>query len=123
MPDWGVKGGWNWELSPTRFEDTVWPSLAHRIPAMETIKLERPWRGHYARNNLDYNAIIGPWVGDPHNLSIATGFSGHGIMHAPATGLAISELVLEGRYKTIDLTRFGTDRIVAEKPYQESGIV
>jgi len=123
MPDWGVKGGWNWELSPTRFEDTVWPSLAHRIPAMETIKLERSWRGHYARNNLDYNAIIGPWATDPYNLLIATGFSGHGIMHAPATGLAISELVLEGRYKTIDLTRFGTERIVAAEPYRESGIV
>ena len=123
MPDWSVKGDWNWELSPTRFEDTVWPSLAHRIPAMKTIKLERSWRGHYARNNLDYNAIIGPWVADPHNLLIATGFSGHGIMHAPATGLAVSELVLEGRYKTIDLTRFGTERVVAEKPYRESGIV
>ena len=123
MPDWSVKGGWNWELSPTRFEDTVWPSLAHRIPAMKTIKLERSWRGHYARNNLDYNAIIGPWAANPHNLLIATGFSGHGIMHAPATGLAISELVLEGRYKTIDLTRFGTERIIAAKPYRESGIV
>jgi glycine/D-amino acid oxidase-like deaminating enzyme len=123
MPDWSVKEGWNWELSPTRFEDKVWPSLAHRIPAMKTIKLERSWRGHYARNNLDYNAIIGPWAANPHNLLIATGFSGHGIMHAPATGLAISELVLEGRYKTIDLTRFGTERVVAEKPYRESGIV
>ena len=123
MPDWSVKGGWNWELSPTRFEDTVWPSLAHRIPAMKTIKLERSWRGHYARNTLDYNAIIGPWAANPHNLLIATGFSGHGIMHAPATGLAISELVLEGRYKTIDLTRFGTERVLAEKPYRESGIV
>jgi glycine/D-amino acid oxidase-like deaminating enzyme len=123
MPDWSVKGGWNWELSPTRFEDTVWPSLAHRIPAMKTIKLERSWRGHYARNNLDYNAIIGPWAANPHNLLIATGFSGHGIMHAPATGLAISELVLEGRYRTIDLTRFGTERVLAEKPYRESGIV
>ena len=90
---------------------------------METIKLERSWRGHYARNTLDYNAIIGPWATDPYNLLIATGFSGHGIMHAPATGLAISELVLEGRYKTIDLTRFGTERIVAVEPYRESGIV
>ena len=123
MPDWSVKGGWNWELSPTRFEDTVWPSLAHRIPAMKTIKLERSWRGHYARNNLDYNAIIGPWAANPHSLLLATGFSGHGIMHAPATGLAISELFLEGRYKTIDLTRFGTERVLAEKPYRESGIV
>ncbi|MBT5914197.1 FAD-binding oxidoreductase [Rhodospirillaceae bacterium] len=123
MPDWSVKAGWNWELSPSRFEDTVWPALAQRIPSMETIRLERSWRGHYARNKLDYNAIIGPWVADPHNLFIATGFSGHGIMHAPAAGLAISELLLEGQYKTIDLTRFGAERIVTEKPYRELGIV
>ena len=123
VPDWSVPGGWNWELSPSRFEDVVWPALAHRVPAMETLKLERSWRGHYARNRLDYSAIIGPWSGEPNNLHIATGFSGHGIMHAPATGLAVAEMILDGAYSTMDLTRFGTSRILAEEPYREQGIV
>lgn len=123
VPDWSVPPGWNWELGPTRFEEVVWPALAHRVPAMETLKLERGWRGHYARNSLDYGAIIGPWAGEPENLHIATGFSGHGIMHAPATGLALSELILDGAYQTMDLARFGTERILAQQPYREQGIV
>ena len=123
VPDWSVPAGWNWELSPTRFEDVVWPALAHRVPALETLKLERAWRGHYARNRLDHSAIIGPWAGEPGNLYVATGFSGHGIMHAPATGLALTELILNGAYGTMDLTRFGTSRILADEPYREQGIV
>ena len=123
MPDWGVKAGWDWELAPNRFEEIVWPALAHRIPAMEVLKLDRTWRGHYSRNNLDYNAIIGSWINEPINLHIATGFSGHGIMHAPATGLAISELLLDGRYQTMDLSKFGTKRITNNTPYSELGIV
>lgn len=123
VPDWSVPAGWNWELDPHRFEDFVWPALAHRVPAMETLRLERAWRGHYARNTLDKSAIIGQWEGEPRNLYIATGFSGHGIMHAPATGLALAELMLKGRFETMDLTRFGTGRILKNEPYAEAGIV
>mgnify|MGYP006236217353 FL=1 len=110
-------------MSNNYFEHTVWPALANRVPAMEVIKLERSWRGHYARNSLDFNAILGRWTENPENLFIATGFSGHGIMHAPATGLAISELILTNRFQTIDLTRFGPSRILERKPYRESGII
>ena len=64
---------------------------------------------HYARNTLDLNAIIGRW-GDG-NVYMACGYSGHGIMHAPATGIALSELILRGRYQTMDLSPFGYQRI------------
>ena len=110
-------------MSNHYFQEVVWPSLAHRVPAMELLKLERSWRGHYARNSLDYNAIIGKWATKPENLFIATGFSGHGIMHAPATGLAMSELLLTGKFQTIDLERFGTSRIIENIPYRELGII
>jgi FAD-dependent oxidoreductase domain-containing protein 1 len=123
VPDWSIPAGWNWELDPTRFEEVVWPALAHRVPAMETLKLERGWRGHYARNSLDKSAIIGRWEAEPANLYIATGFSGHGIMHAPATGLAMAELILGGRFETMDLARFGTGRVLRREPYAEAGIV
>ena len=43
-------------------------------------------------------------------------------MHAPATGLALSELVLSGGYQTIDLTRFGVHRVHDNLPYAERGI-
>jgi len=123
VPDWSVPAGWNWELDPNRFKEVVWPALAHRVPAMETLRMERGWRGHYARNSLDKSAIIGRWEGEPANLFIATGFSGHGIMHAPATGLAMAELILGGRFETMDLARFGTGRILRREPYAEMGIV
>ncbi len=44
----------------------------------------------------------------------ACGFSGHGIMHAPATGLAVSELVAHGHSQTLDMTAFRHGRF-AEK--------
>ena len=123
VPNWRETAGWNFEPSPDWFNGVVWPALARRVPAMEELKLERVWRGHYARNTLDYSPIIGRWTGGCENVIIATGFSGHGIMHAPATGRAVAELVLDGGYQTLDLTRFGYQRIVAGIPVKEIGIV
>lgn len=44
-------------------------------------------------------------------------------MHAPATGLALAELMLDGGYATLDISAFGYGRITAAKPYGEQGIV
>lgn len=122
-PNWQEAVGWNFELSDKWFNEVVWPALAQRVPAMETLKLERSWRGHYARNTLDYSPIIGRWLGGSENVVIASGFSGHGIMHAPATGRAVSELLLDGGFQTIDITRFGYGRIPNNAPMKEIGIV
>jgi glycine/D-amino acid oxidase-like deaminating enzyme len=51
------------------------------------------------------------------------GFSGHGLMHAPGCGRAIAELILDGSYQTIDLSRFGWARIAAGRQCAEKGIV
>ena len=62
------------------------------------------WWGYYGVTP-DNSPVIGfnpgarGWVD-------ACGFSGHGIMHAPATGLAVSELVADGRSHTLDVTAF-----------------
>lgn len=45
-----------------------------------------------------------------------------GIQQSPAVGLAISELILDGDFQTIDLTRLGFDRILLDKPMYEFGI-
>ena len=123
LPAWEVAPGWNFEVSPDSFEDRVWPALAWRIPALERLKLERGWAGHYARNRLDLGAILGAWTGGLENLYMAVGFSGHGIMHAPAAGRALAELILDRRYGTLDLTRFGYARVRENAPYREQGIV
>ena len=54
---------------------------------------------------------------------LANGFSGHGIMHAPATGRGIAELIVDGDWQTIDLSCFSYRRIREGRPYREQGIV
>lgn len=96
--------------------------LANMVPKFGEIRLERTWAGHYAQNTLDGNMIIGCYSNGHENLLTACGFSGHGIMHAPAVGRALSELVLHGEYRTIDLTRMEFDRVLENEPYAEISI-
>lgn len=57
-------------------------------------------------------------------MMLCTGFSGHGLQQAPGVGRAVSELLLNnGKFQTIDLTRFSFERIVDNKPLFETGIV
>ncbi len=110
------------EISYDLWEEIVWPTLAERIPAFEAVKLQRAWAGHYDYNTLDQNGIIGPHPDVP-NLIFANGFSGHGIQQAPATGRAIAELIVDGRFTSIDLARFGYARIREGKPLTELNVV
>ncbi|WID95186.1 FAD-binding oxidoreductase [Bosea vestrisii] len=100
-------------------EERIWPALAHRVPALEQLRVERSWAGHYEVNALDHNGIIGPHQ-EINNLIFATGFSGHGVMHAPATGRGIAELIVHGEYRSIDLSPLGFDRIASGTPLHET---
>lgn len=104
------------------FEDIVWPLIAKRLPKFESIKLERTWGGHYAQNVLDGNMIIGAFAPDFDNIITACGFSGHGVMHAPAVGRALCERALDGGFQTLDLSALGIQRVWQNQPYAESGI-
>jgi len=90
---------------------------------MQRIRLERSWRGHYARSALDRSPILGRVGGRFPNLVLANGFSGHGIMHAPATGRGLAEIILDGAWRSIDLSCFGYQRVRENRPYREKGIV
>ncbi len=100
-------------------EARLWPALAHRIPALEQLRLQRAWAGHYEFNALDQNGIIGPHD-EIANLIFATGFSGHGVMQSPATGRGVAELITRGRFEAIDLSPLGYGRIRAGRPLPES---
>jgi len=104
------------------FDSDVWPRLAARVPAFESIKVKSAWSGFYEFNKFDENGIIGP---HPyyHNLLIATGFSGHGIQQTPAIGRAVAEIILDGNFRTIDLTRLCFDRIIVDEPMYERNCV
>lgn len=100
-------------------EETYWPLLATRIPAMEQLRLQRAWAGHYEVNTLDHNGVVGPHD-ELTNLIFATGFSGHGVMHAPAVGRAVAELIAYGEYRSIDLSALGWARIRTATPMVET---
>lgn len=99
------------EIDYNQFEQDIWPELAHWIPAFEAIKLVHAWSCHYDYNTLDENAIIDRIPGCD-NAFVACGFSGHGLQQSPAVGRALSELIIHGEFRTLDLSGFGFDRVV-----------
>ncbi len=110
------------EVEYDLFEEVVWPTLAHRVPAFEAIKLLRAWAGLYDYNTFDQNAILGPHPDLP-NFHAANGFSGHGLQQSPAVGRAIAELIHYGAFRSLDLSRFSYDRVVAGRPLRELNVV
>jgi glycine/D-amino acid oxidase-like deaminating enzyme len=121
--DGNAPRGFHFDVDHDYFERVVWPALAHRFPPFEAARCHRTWAGLYEQCELDGNPIIGNWRGRLDNFFVVTGFSGHGMMHAPAAGRAIAELIVHGAFATLDLARLGYDRVVRGEPYPEAGIV
>lgn len=111
----------DFEFDHDYFDERVWPGLARRVPAMETLKVHSAWCCHYDVSTLDHNAILGRHPELP-GFVLACGFSGHGLQHSPGTGRAIAELLIHGRYVTIDLSRFGFERVLRNEPLRESNV-
>jgi sarcosine oxidase len=110
------------EIDYAFFEQEIWPRLATRMPAFESLKVVNAWAGYYDYNTLDQNAVIGPHPQVP-NLYFAAGFSGHGAQQAAAAGRAIAELIVHGSYQTIDLSRLGYGRIFAGAALREHNVI
>ncbi len=123
LVDGNAPRGFNFEVDHGYFDRVVKPAAAHRFPVLQTASCERTWSGLYEQNEFDGNPVIGVWSNGVQNLYTVAGFSGHGMMHAPAAGRAISELILHGVYQSIDLSKLGYQRIHACIPYSELGIV
>ncbi len=112
----------DFEVDHGFFEQEVWPRLAARVPALEAVKVVNAWAGHYDMNLFDQNAILGPHPAVP-NFLMANGFSGHGIQQSPAVGRGLAELIVEGAYRSLDLTRFSPERLAAGAPIVEENVV
>ncbi len=99
--------------------ETVLEKGAQRFPFLESVGIARRncWAGLY-EITPDHMPILGRHPELPNYLD-ASGFSGHGIMHSPATGMLIAEELLDGRGHTINIdplriTRFESQSVSGE---------
>ncbi len=104
------------------WEEKLWPAIASRVPAFERVKVINSWVGHYAYNTLDQNAIVGPHP-EVSNFIFVNGFSGHGLQQSPAMGRGVSELIVHGGYRSLDLSPLGYERIAANSPLLERAVI
>ena len=65
-------------------------------------------RAGFYENTPDHHAILGGC--QVEGLFLANGFSGHGVMHSPATGRALAEIILDGRSSFLDVSSLHIDR-------------
>ena len=93
-----------------------------QVVALEALRVQNCWSGYYEYNVLDQNAIIGPHPA-VSNCIFANGFSGHGLQQGPATGRGVSELILSGRYTTLDLSALSFERVLKNQPIVEKNVV
>lgn len=113
--------GFNFSWDEKRFMEIIWPEMAEFNPELETLKLMRGWAGLYAVNTLDANAILGEWP-ELSGFYLVNGFSGHGFQQAAAVGRHMYEMIM-GKDPSMDLSVFGVDRIIENKPIVTNVIV
>ncbi|MDP3227623.1 MAG: FAD-binding oxidoreductase [Acidovorax sp.] len=104
------------------FDNHVWPTLAERIPGFEALRMQGAWAGYYEMNTFDHNAIVGLHP-ECDNLVFANGFSGHGLQQCPAVGRGLAELMLTGRYQSLDLSPVSIQRLVDNRPLLEKNVI
>jgi sarcosine oxidase subunit beta len=110
--------GYKSEFEPS-FIEKILTRAAERVPCFENLAVnpKRAWAGLYEMTP-DHHPILGEAPQAP-GFFLANGFSGHGVMHAPATGKILSDLILTGKTELIDasllnLTRFAEGRMIHE---------
>lgn len=92
------------------WQEHVWPIVAARIPQFDQLRVVQSWAGHYAYNEVDRNAIVGPHP-EVGNFLFINGFSGHGLQQSPAMGRGLAEWIMQARFASIDLSPFAYERL------------
>jgi sarcosine oxidase subunit beta len=115
--------GYKTDFEPS-FIEKILTHAANRVPVFENLAInpKRAWAGLYEMTP-DHHAILGPVPGVP-GFFLANGFSGHGVMHAPATGKILSDLILTGKTRVVnDVSVLGFDRFAKGALLHETAVL
>jgi sarcosine oxidase subunit beta len=127
----GILLAWNDPEETTGFKTDFDPSFvekilthaAYRVPALAEAEVNprRAWAGLYEMTP-DHHAIIGS-APNVEGLYFANGFSGHGVMHSPASGKITADLVLKGHSDLIDASQLSVDRFAEGRLIEETAVL
>lgn len=94
-----------------------------RVPVLRDIAVDAgaSWAGLYEMSP-DKHALLGPAPGC-ENFYLINGSSGHGVMHAPALGELLAELISDGKFSTLDATALRPTRFEEGCPIPASGLL
>jgi sarcosine oxidase subunit beta len=105
------------------FVEKILMCAVKRVPCFEDLQVNpaRGWAGLYAMTP-DHHAILGP-VPQVPGLFLANGFSGHGVMHSPATGRILADLILSGTSSLVDTRALSVERFAEGRLIEESVVL
>jgi sarcosine oxidase subunit beta len=107
----------------TSFVEKILTHAASRVPVLAEAEVNprRAWAGLYEMTP-DHHAIIGP-APRVEGLYFVNGFSGHGVMHSPASGRITADLILQGRSDLVDAKQLGVERFAEGKLLEETAVL
>jgi sarcosine oxidase subunit beta len=105
------------------FIEKILMHAVNRVPQFADLPVNprQCWAGMY-EVTPDHHAIIGPSP-DVKGFYYANGFSGHGVMHSPATGRIVSDQILHGQCEVIDATPLRFERFAEGKLLEETAVL
>jgi glycine/D-amino acid oxidase-like deaminating enzyme len=112
--------GERFEADPDLFSRSWKPLLARRVPEFSGLEQAAVWAGLYEMT-ADHNAFLGEHPELP-GLHLACGFSGHGLMMAPATGQLIAQSLL-GRSPSVDIAPLSMERFAQGRPFLHDAMI
>jgi sarcosine oxidase subunit beta len=95
--------------------------LAHAaLPCLRGVDVDRArcWAGLYEMSP-DRHVLLGRAPG-VDNLYLANGSSGHGVMHSPALGQLLAEIILDGFASSMDTFALRPSRFAEDRPNRAS---
>jgi sarcosine oxidase subunit beta len=114
--------GFKTDFDPA-FIEQILARAGERVPCLADVVVDRTrCRAGLYEVTPDHHAIIGAAPG-VLGLYLANGFSGHGVMHSPATGRMLSEIIIEGSSRSIDATPLRAERFIEGGLLEETAVL